>query len=914
MSTPFFFVPGTEAGTIVASSSFGLMKRILQTSRVATYRPSVKTLARLVAGIGCTGLALQLLKLILELFKISLYRRLGTSSENKAFQGNARQPLCSFCNPTFAKDFTVGEANWCKKVSVSTRCSRCCLYPAILAGSSNITIGITGEIHRSINLYSTYQLGKEREVHNPMMTVLDNSSSYDDKTALLMNVLGTITDAEHETCTWAGVRSWNRHTRSYRNATPWYFVPSGDAARASTADTASPYQVMSRVMRPYWDWVQSHAGCLPQVSEVNPDHTVLNEHSRADTGDADPYHLIRTQAQVLAQGTETTAERPAQRPMLVGTAKDLVFEARGNAVKVGPLLSKPLVHNVKDSVHVTSGIEFRCLPEPGHKYDSSSASAKRLCEMWAKTASVNFTPKRINAAFVALYGEASCLSEVQMASFSRTQIENAARSVEGHTQLQKRKANAKLELVEKECGEKLKPVRLTYDNGLELLTLCYVVTKIFQELIYGKDLGMFYANSIKSRSREKVMSQAIDRWMKAPKDVCGFEIDQTGMERHERGCDSNPGLMTPVYTILKKICSVIQRQLIATNALKYQSKLIVDHEKGLCFHLNTVVDGKKTGLLVSFSDLYLDSGWALTSGVNFTNELYGVLVTCFENPDKVFQKDKDNEMFLSKRTTDADGNVSTAFNWKFRTVPIHTDASEDRRAVTSYFDPSFEGDDGAGMISRLFLDPRNQKIIEGNQKDLGYCAKLKFVENGRLEYIGIHIHLKDGRPATKKSWSPGVMRTLGKIGAKVGTDNSFVPTLCRFLSLAGMFAGSIQPMAEAFLNSALRMLNQADQHYEDIWAEKITVKEWDELWKQGMGVGIYRLRDLYDDTMRKMAMNQYPTDKDQIKMMNVSMFEKESGGFTGEHFARFQHFAAAVVDAADDEALFCLLPQPMWPG
>jgi hypothetical protein len=64
---------------------------------------------------------------------------------------------------------------------------------------------------------------------------------------------------------------------------------------------------------------------------------------------------------------------------------------------------------------------------------------------------------------------------------------------------------------------------------------------------------MFYQNSIKGRPREDVIRGLLRHWKGLSGDMCGFEIDQTGMERHTRGSTANPGLMSPIYTILKKI-------------------------------------------------------------------------------------------------------------------------------------------------------------------------------------------------------------------------------------------------------------------------------------------------------------------------------------------------------------------------
>lgn len=882
--------------------------------------PSTYTVAKVSAGIGVGFIVLSLGRAVWKRRCLDSF-----SSENLPFEGDARQPLCVRCTPSIAEGLDAGEG-WEKLVTVKTRCHRCCRFPQLFAEDKHIKVTISDEIHRSVNMYSCLQLGRVRDVNGPMETVLDNLPNHDANTAILMNLIGNFCRLESTHRTKFGISVWNKHTDSYMMATRWFPRKRGqDVHQVSDSEPATlhppenpgrrnwrNFQHVAAFMRPYWEWVFTHNNQLPQVSLVSPEHTVLDEHSNADTANADPMGLNRTLTQTLVQGEDITAERPEFRPMLVSTTKDLVFEAKGNAVKCGPLLSKPLIHNTGDKTHVSGGVESRTLPEPGHAYDKTSPSAKRLSRYWCKMNTINYTVHRIKQAYLLDFGAVTSLSDLKIAGYSKERLDQAAISIEGYMnigRMPKRKANAKLELVEKEAGEEYKSVRLTYDNGLELLYLSYLITKIFQSLMYGKELGMFYQNSIKGRPREDVIRGLLRYWKGFSGEMCGFEIDQTGMERHTRGSTANPGLMSPIYTILKKICAVVCKECLSTHAFKYETKLIIDHTHGLCFNIKvkTGVKNQTQSLLVRFDDLYLDSGWSMTSGVNFSNELAGLLCTCFENPEHVFATDKDGKMYILQN----DENGKCLFDWEFKTVPLYlNEESTILESTKSKFAPSIEGDDGAGMIAKVYADPRNQKIVEANQKDLGYAAKLLFIITGRLEYIGIHMQWKDGRPYGLNSWCPGIMRTIGKIGAKVGNDNTPQAQLARFLSLSGMFSDSIQPMCEAFMNSAYRVLNQ---HGHGMLDQEIEVKEWDDNWKAGLSEGKHILRDIYDNACHKMATNIGSPVKDQIKMINTSIFKKQDGEFTGEHYARFQYFASQLQHSEEDETNFCALPQPLWP-
>jgi hypothetical protein len=285
----------------------------------------------------------------------------------------------------------------------------------------------------------------------------------------------------------------------------------------------------------------------------------------------------------------------------------------------------------------------------------------------------------------------------------------------------------------------------------------------------------------------------------------------------------------------------------------------------------------------------------------------GLVSTCFDDPQHLFATDTNGKMYILQN----DDRGKCLFDWKFKTVPLYlTKESTTLESTDSIFQPSIEGDDGAGIIARLFADPRNQKIVEANQKELGYAAKLKFVVDGRLEYIGIHLRWEDGKPYSLTSWCPGVMRSLGKLGAKTGNDNSPQAQVARFLSISTMFSENINPMCEAFMNSAERIIKAQGQ---DILKQEIEVKEWDDAWKCGLSEGKHLLQKIYDNACFKMSHTISQSLSDQIMMINTSVFEKHDGEFTGLQYSRFQIFASQLLTSDDDEANLAALPQSLWP-
>jgi hypothetical protein len=239
--------------------------------------PCTYTVAKISAGIGVGYSVFLVGRMIWKRRCIDSF-----SSDNLPFKGDARQPLCAKCTPTIADGLDAGKG-WIKLVTIKTRCYRCCRLPQLYAKDKDIKVTICDEIHRSVNMYSCLQLGRDRDTHGPMETVLDNLPNHDKKIAVLMNIIGNLCTSEYVPRTFFGFWRWNEHTNSYMMATPWKPVVAvsmsacswltGDNAEATISESSpatlnppenvgrrcwSNFQHVASYMRPYWEWVFSH--------------------------------------------------------------------------------------------------------------------------------------------------------------------------------------------------------------------------------------------------------------------------------------------------------------------------------------------------------------------------------------------------------------------------------------------------------------------------------------------------------------------------------------------------------------------------------------------------------------------------------------------------------------------------------
>jgi hypothetical protein len=239
----------------------------------------------------------------------------------------------------------------------------------------------------------------------------------------------------------------------------------------------------------------------------------------------------------------------------------------------------------------------------------------------------------------------------------------------------KRQTNGKLEMIMKQ--EKFQ--RAVVDNKLMLLAINAVPGKVLEHIAFHKPEdrhkmqenptrneevdrpssgstadakigtqkgGIFSRLTIKGEDRSKVLDRIISECSKpVGEDIMIGEIDQTGMELHERCDKAGDGVMGHFLGLLQHVSTVLAPKLQGRLCGKLDAKLVADIKSGMVLVMR--VEG--TALKIRFPDLYLDSGWLNTSHMNFENELFATLSAHVMNPEALFNKNRKTGRFYIKR-------------------------------------------------------------------------------------------------------------------------------------------------------------------------------------------------------------------------------------------------------------------------
>lgn len=608
----------------------------------------------------------------------------------------------------------------------------------------------------------------------------------------------------------------------------------------------------------------------------------------------------------------------------------MVPVAADTAQVVGPVTQPITVHNAGDKVSVMAALEHRSDVKcsvfadadgtyPKLEFKKHSSAARRLDRFWRRFYKVVLTNKAIDNAYQKLFADKD-FREIAMSKFSPDEIERIKHELETTTraeELENRKANGKNEIVLKE----LKAARLVVDNGLKLVALNIITCKIFQHLIFDSDDGIFYDMSIKGRDRSTVLD-AFGAMMGRPFDtdepLCAWEIDQTGMELHERCNQKGEGILGYTYDALMRIDQRVSHKLNGQFSNLHEAKTVFDVKKGMRLRFRVKDPDVPMGMwfTAKFPDMYLDSGWLLTSGVNFMNELSAVLSTFTSNPEHIFAINGKTGEFCVKEKT---------FKWEFKSIPMYqTEESTEVSVFAIRLRGIIEGDDGAGAASRCLADPRNGGkfgLIVAALEDLGYSGKLEVMVHGRLELIGAHYPVKDGKVSKEVPWCPAVSRYISKLGTH--THNHITPATqaARFLSLASMFAGRIEPLQRGFEAAAERVIEMSSSRKtcskgdaKAFWNETIKTDGYDVI-DRAFGSSEhtnYTLKEI-ESHYRRMAHIVPPRSEVQIRMLNMSvakdprsndvtrddfsklgLFAEECGHFDGDHEAAYAFIPASL--------------------
>lgn len=388
-----------------------------------------------------------------------------------------------------------------------------------------------------------------------------------------------------------------------------------------------------------------------------------------------------------------------------------------------------------------------------------------------------------------------------------------------------------------------KPPRIVQDEGMLLLAMNTPIAWIFERIYFRH----FRKHCIKGRDRDDVAAGIMkdysnggyagdDRNGTCPLAATSIiEVDQTGMELHERwNKETGEGLHKWVFKILKKIAKRCEGRCLDFAVNWWNLRVAVD-EAGMqyvVFDKNSANGHiKMAPLRFCFEDWYMPSGWRFTSSINHFVEFAATMCSLCMNPEIIF-----NQAASNPETTwvngvkkviehgcyffaQADPLHMPKSKWAqkpfhHRYIPIGDPLPHDEKKSknkkkgehhrvfeTVLIHLTVEGDDVQGIVAAALA--KREKLIAAAFKDLGFSTKLKFVDDGRAEFCGMHFAVKGGRIDKSVAWVPDIARSLSKIGTILVTrGNVAIIATSRYLSLAAMFAGRCEPMAYTYLGIA----------------------------------------------------------------------------------------------------------------
>lgn len=438
---------------------------------------------------------------------------------------------------------------------------------------------------------------------------------------------------------------------------------------------------------------------------------------------------------------------------------------------MGPQLVKSTVWKRRSRTNRQLGLNERSRAKESYK--ESSKAAQRLQKFYRRLTSEVFTKARILEAASHLPTNPSMLI-CKKISLALAEAYEDVISVEDSVEVREflRKATVKFEVVAKPG----KAPRLVIDEGFSRQLVNAMTCHIYEAIIFH----VLYCISIKFRPKDEVADTIVGEFA-VPGQV-GIEVDQTGMELHERwDPKEKKGVMQGVITILRKIVDTLADGPDLFNGLL---KLNLT-DNNLAIVLSFSGEGYEAGYTVKFTDYYMTSGWLLTSAANFTNELGATLTAFTEDPWHLFAKDKQGRLRVESGT----------FDWMFR--PLGAD--EKTRAL---FRPFVEGDDVLTRADAVYLGLAEEALAQ--YKDMGYSTKLKALRSGRLEFCGLHFAIKDG--VSTGQWVPDIKRGFTKLSVFATTAQDFdMAAFTRYLSLSWMMRKACTPLAVMYFNVATEL-------------------------------------------------------------------------------------------------------------
>lgn len=721
-------------------------------------------------------------------------------------------PLCAHCTPIIRTGISMPNATMRCRFLAPAGCGRCSIlgdrWPRVRS-----FIDIDSTTHQVLVCFTQQKKIKPtRDIHGPLTNFVDGLPDQSYTTRVTNALLPAITELQRANVGLGRAdRSW---ADCFMRASAFLPITSEDRVLSSPPSWPSP---MLRRLREVWDFIDTH-GSYPVQSVISGTRRVFNSVCAKPRNGADQPSPHAVMSDLSASSTQYAA--PAQFEAVAHTVHPA-------AVVVGPVAVPVTVHDPRNVSRMTEGrSEVKLDPRTGEPlaFQPDSDVGKTVLRFFRILKGELFDDSTIDKAYRAVFGEKS-LGEFGLSKFSPEQSAEAVGKMRLHESSMDakltRKAGGKWEQITKPG----KVVRAVVDNGVEFLAMAYGVCAVFETIVFGHD-SPFSRMSIKHGPRITVLDEFVANHSEPQvkgRDKVMWEIDQTNMETHQR----SPGVLDQVYLLLNHVASRISHRMSGTLANKYKARIAYDQKRGMILKVALedvrCIDGARNCRL-QFPDMYLDSGWLLTSAVNFVDE-FACTYSCLTlNPWHVFAKDRNKRYYICQQDRPVHSrelvhSAQKPCRTKFKPV------FQARQFTLSGCEPApdhivlqgmFEGDDGAGSASSWLADPWIQEQVTWYAADIGYSAKFKVVKNGRVEFIGAHMVVSDGMTDRQIPWVPNVKSNIAKLGVHTQTraDTPDVTRqgigAVRFLSLAENFEGRVEPLYMAFRKSAERLLSRGN--------------------------------------------------------------------------------------------------------
>jgi len=640
--------------------------------------------------------------------------------------------------------------------------------------------------------------------------------------------------------------------------------------KRTRSEEAAPLDDRGPVAR-LWDKIALLSAMCRRAGGLFPQSLLVSDHRIEDTRLVEVDNPMDVEAE--GAGLFPSAEAPP------GGEVRAVY--RPTAVRIGPLLGNPTVWSSKAWQNRMGCVIYRSKPKA--VYDANSVSAGRLSAWMQKFKREVFSPQAIKEAYIKVLKEYPTSRDLVSKKFTQQQIDDIRRRlgraevVDGKVAGHGRKAIVKHEMVAK----KKKPPRAVIDEGPDLLVINSMVSRIFEMLIFDKEIGIFYRLSIKHRARNDVLNALQEEWTRNNwADMAAAEVDQTAMELHERYSPVSGGVLGPIYHILGIIAKEIDG-LPRTETVRHMiNNIQVDADRGVKVTYRLRLQGRSSNVRLHYEDIFMCSGWRLTSAVNFVNELAATLVVFLDNPERVFLRPRRNAQNMPRFLIQHD-----TFNFWFE-----REIGGVLKAVR--FRPYVEGDDVLAAVSSCFIPIVEE--IEQRYGDLGYSAKLKILHTGRAEFIGAHFLLEQGRLVS--TWMPALGRYLCKLGVMASNNISKESIVARCCSIAVMFAGKLPTVAIMFQNLAESHLEGCDLDF-IIRPEQYSEEE------RTFGVDEITLREVLRKTCQAILVPG-PDMGAQLRLVQGSL----DADVTSDELAWFYQLAPRMSKDLRDVDAFGFLP------